>query len=556
MTNKKSIIEDAKEELSVLIRSRYPIIYIISDEKEKSILEKIYYIGNSSNIKKSLYVWDIVRGLVKQTFNGDYETTHPVNPDVTDPVAILQHITNKDTDNNGIFVLADFHKYLERPFVQRLLKLFAEITINEQRKTIILLSTKNDGVNGSGKMISTELEHIITLLNWPYPDESLIQKYIKSTIPDINDKLASKNLKQINLKNEELIPVVNSCKGMTLSQIENAVTKSIVVTKSLDTKIISQEKKQIIHKSGLCDFIEPIETLSDIGGLENLKEWLKLRKDTMSEDAYEFGCDSPKGILLLGPWGSGKSSAVKAIINEWKIPGIRVDASQMYNMYVGGSESRTKQILMLAQSISPCVLWFDEVENLLASSSGNTSTDSGTSSRVVGLISTWMAEHTGTVFCAFTANDISESPPKLFRKGRLDEIFIVDLPVEQERIDIFKIHLTKKLRKQNKENLINSYDLSEFAKLTCNFSGAEIENIIDNAIRKCYSENKRELKNDDVFEFIKKTIPMACTMKEKIKKIREWQRGRAVQASKYDPEEISDFSYNENKKCNKRDIDL
>jgi ATP-dependent 26S proteasome regulatory subunit len=549
----ESKVLQATDELSTLVKSRHPIIYIINDEKERNVLSQIYSITNGSKHKKNLYVWDIYRGLIKRTYTDGLEIPKPIETGIVDPISILDYILDPKSDPKAIYVLCEFHHFFRLPEVQRRLRVFAEDISEEQKKSIVLLSTKNDGVEGSGKLIPTELENIVNLFDWPYPDEITIKDALTNgIIPMLNSNLEANGLKPLTFKDDELVSVVNACKGMTIWQIENATTKSIVKTKRLDPKTISLEKKQIIHKSGLCEYVEPSETLSDIGGVSRLKRWLSLRKNTLTEEAHEFGCSYPKGVLLIGPWGSGKSSAAKAIINEWGLPGIRVDASRLYNKYLGNSEKRTREILKLAESISPVILWFDEVENMMAMSGG--SNDGGTSSRVVGIISTWMAEHEGLVFCIFTANEINNSPPKLFRKGRLDEIFIVDLPVKEEREEIFKIHISKRLKKQGKDKLIPKIDYQRLAVESVNFSGAEIENAVDSAIRLCFFEGKRDIKTEDLQLTIKESIPMAVTMREKIEQLREWQKGRAIPASEYEPEPIGDVvSY---EKRGKKEIDF
>lgn len=1045
----KSKIDLAIDELKILIRARYPIIYIQSDEKEMDVMKeilKICLLGTKgsegrSKFRKKLIHWDVVNGFSTPVVDGQEIEWRLENQDARDPMSALDYIREGAKETDQIFILSEFHHFLEDVNIQRRLRIFAQSTAITQRKMIIILSPKNDGISGSGKQIPTELENVIHLFSWPYPDSIHIRRVlVNGFIPNLNDGLESAGYPAMKFEEEKLKEIIDSCKGMTVAQIDNATSKSIVKHQTLVPSIIAKEKKQIIQKSGLCEYVEPNQSLEDIGGNDRLKDWLRKRKEVLTDEAYSFGCDLPRGVLFLGPWGSGKSSAAKAVINEWGMPGIRVDASKIYSMYVGDSEKRIRSILDLADSVSPCIigsskillsdgseetienifnkskkikekdgfeirkvidgieissfcddfeikkvkpkyvtrkkvfnlisiknryseitctedhlvatldthgdilwkkakditlndflittnkafevkkdiilstqyicneaiigdkteeyflrssinekcyvnhrsiripkninkdimyllgliksdgyivkrgsgvgfvnsdkilidvfkekireifgnnikftetetkpenlsekskiflginersklkvcysvrinsvimnhfftsiynnimkfdedmllaylsgymdgdgsvrkneleplivfcnkgedvekneiqnillkmcvfsgktskgveissrtnvirlceklerlnmikkknkkegisrillskfsiindrndvvyvpellkdikknihendtkiskkiggnyyeycngkrsiprfrlkllydnykkyidknrrkviekiliksnifsrvkevkntfkdeyvfdlinrndkkisernfiannavihnciLWWDEIENLLSGDDGPN--DGGASSRVVGIISTWMSEHSGMVFSIFTANDISNRPPKLFRKGRLDEIFIVDLPVFEERKEILKIHARKRLERQGKENILESIDYDLLAKISRNFSGAELESAINSAFIDSFSNKRSSITTGGIEISIKETIPLALTMKENITRMRDWQKGRAVRASKYEPEEIvdsSNYRYNEDSK--------
>ena len=547
-----SKFDAATESLKELIRSRTPIIYVISDEKERGMLDIVHKMceeGTSGNkFKKDLYLWDCARGFLKQNMRKGKSIPEVVNGDALDPATALDFImSNKgDTNSSGpldyIYILSEFHHYFREPSVQRRLRLFSEVTVSQERKIIIMLSTKNSGIQG--KALPPELENLVYLMDWPYPDSIHIERVLtEKIIPAMNKRFSKADppLDEMEFSPEELHEIVGACKGMTVKQIEEATTRSVVKSRTLDPRIISIEKKQIIKKSGACDYVEPDRSMRDIGGLDVLKDWLRQRKSSLTDEAIHFGCDLPKGLLCVGPWGSGKTTVAKAIINEWGLPGLRIDVSRMFGMYVGESENKTKEILNLADSIAPCVLWWDEVENIFTNNGqSNSGTDGGTSSRVLGLISTWMSEHEGLVFNIFTANDISDSPPKLFRKGRLDELFVVDLPVKAEREEILKIHVRRRLEKQNRIEVMNDIDFEILAEYSQNFSGAELESSVNTAVLTCFNDGKRKMKTDDVLQAIKTTIPMSCTMKEPIEHIRNWQAGRALRASKYEPEKLVD----------------
>jgi len=554
----KSKFEKAEEEIRLLVRARRPIIYLRCDEKESDIIKIIHKMcreGTSgARSQKQLFVWDVVKGLQMQIDTPDDTFQQQPVEDATkkDAGSALDFLAkhkptpkDKSRDPDSVYIFCEFHHYLSDPGIQRRLRIFTEQTIKNDKKLLILLSPRNDGKQG--KLIPQELENIIHLFEWPYPDTLHIKTVLEERlIPQLNVRLekAGKDIPLMDFSEQEKVDLVNAYKGLTVRQMEAASMKSIITHRTLVPKTISEEKKQIIAKNGTAEYVDPIQTMGDIGGFENLKRWSKERKVLLTEEAVKFGCDRPKGVLLLGPWGTGKTTAAKAIINEWGLPAMRVDVSKLFDMYVGASERATSSLLELAESISPCILWWDEVENIMGGING--ANDGGTSNRVLGLISTWMSEHNGFVFNIFTGNDISTSPPKLFRKGRLDEIFILDLPTKEERPEIFEIHAKKKLiiqdRNYGTSNLknINSLDFVGLAEKTINFSGAEIEAVIQTANIRAFNDGKRMMTNEDILGAISETIPISVTMRDQIQRIREWQNGRAVRASIYEPEDLLD----------------
>jgi len=371
LSEENSVIGSTKEQLSKfdtatdtlkeLIRSRTPVIYIISDEKEKNIIDIVHKMceeGTSgSKFKKELYTWDCARGFLKQIMRKGNTLSESVESEALDPATALDWIqTNKgDTGSGGlldhVYILSEFHHYFRDPSVQRRLRIFSEITANQERKVIIMLSTKNAGTQG--KALPPELENLVYIQDWPYPDGIHIQRVLsQKIIPTINKRFAKADppIPQMKFDHKQMTEIVGACKGMTVKQIEEATTKSVVRKKTLDPRVISLEKKQIIKKSGSCDYVEPDQTMSDIGGLDVLKDWLKQRKSSLTEDAIRFGCDLPKGLLCVGPWGSGKTSVAKAIISEWGLPGLRIDVSRMFGMYVGESICGDEEVVLFDQS--------------------------------------------------------------------------------------------------------------------------------------------------------------------------------------------------------------
>lgn len=538
---------DASSELTDLIRSRHPIIYVESNEAEKTILSIINDICGAgtkdAKYKRNLYIWDVANGMTQREFGKRGPEVVGCADQVKDPGAVLEYIMSNATqrEQSACYVLCEFHHYLETPNIQRRLRNFAEITASKERKTIILLSPKNRGMS-DGKRVPPELENIVHLFDWPLPDEEVIRTFLEEDIiPSINNAFKKQNYDEMDFSEEDLEVLIDSMKGLTLSEGETAAYTSAIKKRNLEPEIILKSKKQIIRKSGLVEYIEPDEeSLEEVGGILHLKNWLDQRRPILSDDARDFGCDTPNGIMLIGPWGTGKSSVAKSIINTWGLPGLRIDAAKLMESFVGSSERNTASALQLAETVAPCILWWDEVDDLFSGAESSAQSDGGTTSRVIGIISTWMSEHKGTVFNIFTANDVSRRPPKLFRKGRIDEIFIVDLPVREEREEIFRIHIDKRRGKGFSEKM--KIDLKELAKRSTMFSGAEIREAVNSGFIQAYNADKREIETKDILQAVDDTIPISCTMKEQLVEMRKWQDGRAVRASEYSPEDIIDMS--------------
>jgi SpoVK/Ycf46/Vps4 family AAA+-type ATPase len=302
-----------------------------------------------------------------------------------------------------------------------------------------------------------------------------------------------------------------------------AFTKAVEKFHKLDDSIINyliSEKEHIIKRDGLLEYYHPEGGLDSVGGLDNLKQWLSLRANAFSEEALEFGIETPKGVLLLGLPGCGKSLTAKSVSKAWNFPLLRFDLGKVFGGIVGQSESNMRRALDVAKTIAPCVLWIDEIEKGLSGLSSSDRTDGGTTSRVFGTFLTWMQEKTEPVFVVATANNIENLPPELLRKGRFDEIFFVDLPTLEERKEIFKIHITKKNRS------ISDFDLNELAQKTSGLTGAEIQSIIADALFESFS-NKEKLNNKMILTEKEKITPLSRVMAEKIESLRSWAKNRA-----------------------------
>jgi SpoVK/Ycf46/Vps4 family AAA+-type ATPase len=327
--------------------------------------------------------------------------------------------------------------------------------------------------------------------------------------------------------------MVEAALGLTESQAKRVYARALVSTPILDDRaidLVTEEKKQIIRESEALEFYAVSETPEDVGGLGLLKEWLRLRERAFTAEARAYGLPTPKGITLLGIPGTGKSLTAKTIGGLWHQPLLRLDVGAIFGSLVGESEEKLRQALRLVETVAPCILWVDEIEKALA----HGGLDSGTSTRVFGSFLTWMQEKTAPVFVVATANDISSLPPELLRKGRFDEIFFLDLPTEDERKEIFAVHLRKRRR------VPIDYDIEALAAASEGYVGAELEQAVIEAMYIGFNDNQREFTTEDILKSLKRLVPLSVSQRETIGSLRLWLReGRAQSASFAEPEEAA-----------------
>ena len=497
------------DELNTLTRAKYPIIYIVSWE-ERRIEEMLREVA--INRRKKLYGWTLTNGIAPL----DLLQTQPVDPATRDPLNALDFIAQ--SQEAAIFVLKDFHPFLEdnrgsvdHPVIIRRLR---DITneLKESRKTLIILSPT--------LRVPSDLEKDVTVLDYALPTIEELDLSLERVVRSARE-IASVQLK---MSDDERERVLNAARGLTCIEAENVFAKSLVMGRQLDLKIIIAEKEQLIRRSQILEYYETVEGFANVGGMNLVKEWLRKRGMAFSEKARRFGLPEPKGLLLLGVQGAGKSLLAKAVASQWQLPLLRLDLGRIFSELVGSSEQNIRTALRLAESVSPCVLWLDEIEKGLAGSTGSGSSDAGTSARVFGSLLTWMQEKNSPVFVIGTANDISALPPEILRKGRFDEIFFVDLPQIQERREIFAIHLAGRGRDPL------DFELNDLAKMSEGFSGAEIEQLIIDGLYDAF-ENDQDLNSNDLFRNLKNTIPLSQTMESKISALRQWARTHARPAS-------------------------
>ncbi len=498
-----------QQELETLIRARYPILYVVSCE-ETRVQNTVVEIAQRR--QKKAFEWSYTCGLVPA--GSSIQSQKGRNAATKDPLAALDQVI--DQVEPAIFIFKDFHPFLTRNnfAVIRKLKEIA-LHLKNSYKTVILISPTLE--------IPPELEKEVTVLNFPLPSREDLSGLLDRIVEDV------RGLKQVRVELDDggRERLLQAALGLTLTEAENVFARIIVQQERLsgeDVREVLTEKQQIIRKNGLLEYYTTDETFDHIGGLDVLKDWLRKRALAFSDEAREFGLPPPKGILLLGVQGCGKSLCAKAVSNVWQLPLLRFDMGRVFNSLVGSSEENVRRAIAVAESVAPAVLWMDEIDKALAGSQSSAQTDGGTSARVFGTFLTWMSEKRAPVFVVATANNIAQLPPELMRKGRFDEIFFVDLPTEEERAEIFRIHLARRGRSPEK------FDIPAFVAASENFSGAEIEEAIISALYDAFYA-RRDLTSEDVLETLHQTVPLSKTMDEQLNRLRSWAEGRARNAS-------------------------
>jgi SpoVK/Ycf46/Vps4 family AAA+-type ATPase len=496
-------------ELEILIRARYPILYIISSEELRVQQEVVEIAGKR---QKKAFEWSYTTGLAPA--GTSIQSQKQRNPATKDPLAALDQVLEQVEP--AIFIFKDLHPFLTKNnfAIVRKLKEIA-LHLKNSFKTIILVSPVME--------IPTELEKEVTVLNYPLPSREDLSDLLDRIIADV------KQFKQVNLGLEEASRerLLQAALGLTMGEAENVFAKILVKAGRLsggDVNEVFAEKQQIIRKNGLLEYCASSESFEQVGGLAVLKDWLNKRALAFSKEARAFGLPAPKGILMLGVQGCGKSLCAKAVSTQWQLPLLRFDMGRMFGSFVGSSEENVRRAIAVAESVAPAILWVDEIDKAFAGSQGSGASDGGTTARVFGTFLTWLSEKSAPVFVVATANDISQLPPELLRKGRLDEIFFVDLPSREERAEVFRIHLHKRGRQAE------GFDLKALAGASENFSGAEIEEAINSALYDAFYA-REELTTGHVLSGLAQTVPLARTMDEQISHLRSWAEGRARNAS-------------------------
>jgi ATP-dependent 26S proteasome regulatory subunit len=484
-----------KKELGLMLTARYPLLYVVSAEEEvaeKALLEV------AQSRKWQIYFWDIARGW------SDKEGVDKGNP-----MAALARVGKAPGDVGSLFVLKDVATLIapgangqiasgQLPIVREIKNLAREMA--RDRRCLVLMSEQ--------LRLPIELREETTVVDFSLPSIEEISEQV--------DLLVGNKLKLENLEKEQLL---KACQGLTRCRIARVLAKCLARNGKVDESAIAliiEEKRQNIRETGILEFIPVQVGLESVGGLENLKKWVRVRSNSFTDAAREYGLPAPKGLLLAGIQGTGKSLSAKTIAAEWKLPLLRLDIGKLFGGIVGESESRIRQVIGLAEAISPCILFIDEADKAFANISSGSDGDSGTSRRVFGTLLTWMQEKIAPVFVVMTANNVEVLPAELLRKGRLDDLFWVNLPTLLEREQIFKVHLSR-LRVDR----LKDFDIESLAQKSKNFSGAEIEQVIYEAMQFAFSCGE-EFVNDDILDAIANCIPLAKIAQPQIDALKSW----------------------------------
>jgi SpoVK/Ycf46/Vps4 family AAA+-type ATPase len=493
-------VQDVNE-IKLLLDSRIPLL-VIETFEEKKALDVLLKVANKQG--KDLHRWSVTEGLTRLNFGPQLVAK---GSELNDPEDMLRHI--KQQQQPAMFALCDLHPFLvDQAQVVRLLK---DIALNHFAvpHTIVLLSYQ--------LRLPPELVRYSAAYSLTLPDDEKIMEIIREEAKDWSDRHAGARVKTDNLT---LKKIVNNLQGMSVSDVRRLVRSAIWNDGSLaedDVPRINKAKFALLDMEGVISFEQKTEDFSNVGGLHNLKRWLLTRREAFNTE--DSTLDRPKGILLLGVQGSGKSLAAKAVAGLWGLPLMRMDVGALYNKFHGETERNLREALKLADAMSPCVLWLDEIEKGMAQD-GN---DNGVSQRLLGTLLTWMAERRTRVFIVATSNDITRLPPELIRKGRLDEIFFVDLPEQDVRKDIFNIHLRKRACS------LAQFDIDQLAAATQGFSGSEIEQAIIAALYTAAAESK-PLATELLLREIAATSPLSVVMAEQISRLRLWAEDRTIPA--------------------------
>ena len=476
------------DELTLFLKARYPIIYINTIEEDR--IEYVIRKNIKTNLNRSIYSWDFVDGYTNNPNNEGFAKRNPLQA--------LELVERLNSETPALFLLKDFNRFLTDLSISRKLRNISRI-LKLQPKTIIIL--------GSELNIPTELQDLITVLQFNLPLESEINQELERLINSLNIKVEPQLFENLS----------RACQGLSLERIRRVLSKIIATYKTINENSIAvllSEKKQIISQTEILEYWSANEKIINLGGLDNLKDWLKKRKTAFGVRALNYGLPTPRGLLLVGIQGTGKSLTAKAIANDWQLPLLKLDVGKLFGGIVGESESRLRQMINVSETISPCILWIDEIDK--AFSNVDSKGDSGTSNRVLATFISWLSEKTKPVFVIATANNIDLLPLEILRKGRFDEIFFLDLPREEEREEIFKIHL-----KEFRPNGWKQFNFSKLAQASESFSGAEIrQSIIDGMYQAFYE--KREFTTKDISLAIDEIIPLANLENDQMVKLQNW----------------------------------
>jgi SpoVK/Ycf46/Vps4 family AAA+-type ATPase len=541
------------ERLKVLINSSTPIVVMETVEEMRAVS---LVRTSCAELNLAVFEWSIADGLVRSGSNTPaipvaelqmrINAGHAADPNAAgatktaiyntmDPVQALANLETMTVE--AVFILKDFHRHMENPVVVRRLRDVGQ-KFSTNRRTLVLTAPSIS--------MPPELVSLVEYLDLPLPDPPRLRQIIEETFK----RLSKTYTLQLRLDSTSVDAMAANLRGLTEEEAERAVSQALVARYALCPESVSdvlEAKKELLRRSGMLDFVDASDNMASVGGLENLKRWLALRRGAWEESARQFGLEPPRGMIILGVQGCGKSLCARAVAGEWKLPLVKFNTAAIFDKYIGETEKRIQKVFQVAEGLAPCVLWIDELEKVFAGSGPDSaSVDAGVSSRLLASFLSWMQDRKAPVFVAATCNNVTALPPELIRKGRFDELFFVDLPNQAERKQIFTIQLSR--RKRNPVE----FDLDRVATAAKGYSGAEIDAAVQTALYAAYSRrggsatrpdgaeprphtaSAGDLTTQHLLDALVQTVPLSITRSEEIQALREWAKDRAVPASSAD----------------------
>jgi ATP-dependent 26S proteasome regulatory subunit len=510
------------EEIAALLQSAVPIIWVSTHEEARFIRKLKLDLAGAA--KRTVFIWSSSFGVV--TFEdwtrsakctGEWANTTQLNT----AIAAIEKYRVPDKVRGAIFILMDPHPLITAG-IPRQLRDFINNYSNQNKTLVVTAGQLAHGPGLQRTGLEPTLEKQIHVVDFDLPSREELSKIIKDHLVQFVDK--DKKL-VYNYTDKEVLSFATALQGMTEQEAIDALLATIAHLKRVDVDKLLLEKKAVLRKSEILEYISNKPSFDDVGGLDEAKKFFTLYSDQFTPEAREFGVEPLRGVLLLGCPGTGKSLLAKAVASIWKHPLLRLDVGRVMSGIVGSSENRMRDAIAQAVSCAPCCLWIDEIEKALSGTKSSNMSDSGTLSRVFGTLLTAMEEGMKDVIILATANDITQIPPELIR--RFNEVFFVDLPEEEERIDILRIHLLK--RKRDPKAL--KIDMDKVVKSCHHYTGSEIEKSVQEAIARSWRDGRRPIKTEDLIGALQDTKPIAKVMAEQINTLRDWARDRARYAS-------------------------
>jgi hypothetical protein len=505
-------LKTSVQHFQTLVMSFHPVIVIDTVEEER--VETLIN-ASCSDLQMAVFEWSIAQGLMRAQGNSYNRWQNEYAPPgakrsqaigkTTEPLDMLRHI--QDMSFKAIYWLKDFAEHLKDPVIARQ---FREVTgqFSHNQSSMI--------ISGSGIDLPPSIAHDAVYFDLKLPEPEELYKAISEVARNLKGRIS------LELNPEDIHALVKALQGMTLNQARKVVSYAALHDGKLspeDVKRVLERKARVIHEEGLLDYFPSETNLAQLGGFAGLKRWLGYAKVGFTPQARKFNLPAPKGILIVGIQGCGKSLAAKTIARQWNLPLLKLDAGRLYDKYIGESDKNFRRAVTLAETMAPCILWIDEIEKSMGQSGSDT--DGGLSRRLFGYFLTWLQEKSHEIFVVATANDLSMIPPELLRKGRFDEIFFVDLPEADERADILNIHLSRR------NQALGNFDLSPLVEATEGFSGAEIEQVVITTHYRALYE-QRPADTNLLVEEIKRTVPLSVSRREDIQRLRAIARERFV----------------------------